>query len=85
MAVHSISRHLSLTESVVVEGRAGKEAWTLLDDPFLSLDDSLAGVWLSLDGSFAFSDVFPSSFTASFVVAGPESKFSNQESNDSWI
>jgi hypothetical protein len=81
IAAHNISRHLSLTESVVVDGRAGNEDCILLEEPFLSLDDSLAGV--SLAGSLVFSDVFPSSLVPSFGVADPESKFQNQESNDS--
>jgi hypothetical protein len=81
IAAHNISRHLSLTESVVVDGRAGNEDWTLLEEPFLSLDDSFEGV--SFGGSLVFSDTFPSSFVPSFGLADPESKFPNQESNDS--
>ena len=60
---------------MVVEGRAGKEACTLLEEGFLSFEDSLAGVWLSLDVSLDFSGCLPSSLTPSFGLAVPESKF----------
>ena len=81
IAVHSISRHLSLTESVVVDGKAGKDAWMLLEEPFFSLDTSLEGVGLSFGGSLTFSEDFPSSFTLSFVLVVFESINENTKNN----
>lgn len=66
MAVQSISLHFRRTESVVLVGRAGKEAWGVLVEAFFSLSDSF-GVLISFDDSLCFSEDFVSSFGLSLA------------------